>query len=483
MPRPSRTPTKPPSPKASSSKSSSSKAKTPSTSSGKAGPSARREETSRPSGSRTRDRVRRHATVRVTAHGKEINVPSALTLLDKDPFREPELFSQAPWFIPVLWKDKELINEYVTARDLPGRLPVRALSFPEWDLRFVVPDHAVLRQKDETHERARIELTRLLYKRLRRIHEGYPVGRDMAFDTWNFRSGGESRYGVYLSRLNASNWKGPVRATERALCFARPLLRADFRTTRKSHSYEFVEMIKWERKTRTRTGFLVPYQMVEIDRITHRARIGRYVKIPDWFGEVEVCRGMQVDLPPVLTYRGIELIDDPESGLWTVFYSEWLVKIAVFLLWEVYDQCRLWFLPTRVITDLRNMRIKDELGSEYNVVELKDYLDRIESTDWTQVPVSQALRGATRRVDHSPGRKADAGDFIYYSPWLDRVITAEEARAESRNPRQHPEGFKTGYVQTSYEETRDLYSTLRDSRPAEGASNSSPAHSASRSES
>lgn len=60
-----------------------------------------------------------------------------------------------------------------------------------------------------------------------------------------------------------------------SLLFERPLLRSDFRVNNKSlHAYQ-VDFISWERLVRSCTGFLVPYQRLEIYRIHPSARSSR----------------------------------------------------------------------------------------------------------------------------------------------------------------------------------------------------------------
>lgn len=70
------------------------------------------------------------------------------------------------------------------------------------------------------------------------------------------------------------------------------------------------------------------------------------------------------------------------------------------------------------------------LGSSVNYSELTDLLDLIDGVDWSEVPVEQALRG-TRRHDASPGRTANAGDFIWYDPWNKSFSTAVTDRAHT----------------------------------------------------
>ena len=74
---------------------------------------------------------------------------------------------------------------------------------------------------------------RLVYQRLNRT-----VGTDIVpaplpgehdLDTWYFRTEGEAGYGEKLMKLDYSRFRGVVDVRQDALCFDRPLLRAEFR--------------------------------------------------------------------------------------------------------------------------------------------------------------------------------------------------------------------------------------------------------------
>ena len=88
------------------------------------------------------------------------------------------------------------------------------------------------------------------------------------------------------------------------------------------------DYVRWEREVRSRTGFLVPYQCVEVDAMARKARMGRYVPVPKHFAYLEVPRGCLAELPPILTYRSSKLLDF-SSGFWTMFHTEWALNCAV----------------------------------------------------------------------------------------------------------------------------------------------------------
>ena len=45
----------------------------------------------------------------------------------------------------------------------------------------------------------------------------------------------------------------------------------------------------------------------------------------------------------MFSYKIVDLMD-PQSGWWILAYTEFAAKVAAFILFEVYDNCRLWGL-------------------------------------------------------------------------------------------------------------------------------------------
>ena len=342
-----------------------------------------------------------------------------------DPIRDASLYASAPWMIPAAVREWDLLEEYVIADRLPGGLPLEACYTEDWLRRCAVPTEAIKKRLGETPQKSREAYCTLVYARLGRSHDADLIPESYGFDTWSFRTYGESYYGAILSQIDYRQWRGQTIPRDDALCFDRPILRAEFRyVTRYGTARAYWRMIEWERRMRSRTGFFIPYQCLEAERLTPTAKIGRYVRIPDHFADVEVPRGCYVDLPPVLTYKGVEMMQDPSSGLWVVFYAEYTARVAAFLLWEVYDRYRLWFVPER----------------------LRQWI--IDETDWSGVPKEWAVRGRGKGFNYSPGRTDAGGDYILYDPWSKEKLNSYEeveSRRHRRERRTVPENHPTGY--------------------------------------
>ena len=84
-------------------------------------------------------------------------------------------------------------------------------------------------------------------------------------------------------------------------------------------------------------SILVPYQMVEAERIHRSHYASRYVVATRVWESLKVPRGCLVEHPPSITYLGSRLIANPRSGVWVVVITEWVARVAAFILWGAYD--------------------------------------------------------------------------------------------------------------------------------------------------
>ncbi|CAN8063272.1 unnamed protein product [Agarophyton chilense] len=149
--------------------------------------------------------------------------------------------------------------------------------------------------------------------------------------------------------------------------------------------------------------------MIEIDRIRRNARFGRYIGIPEHWAAIESSLGCPVELPPAISYIGSALVKDPFSGYWTVVYTEFIAKMAVFLLWDAYDTFRVWYMLPTARKYAKELDLSLVLGSRANHADFLHLLDLIDSVDWSGVPSDQSACGTrARHHDHSPGRTASA---------------------------------------------------------------------------
>lgn len=251
------------------------------------------------------------------------------------PMRDSELFSRAPWFHPQGLLDTALVMSYVDAGGwLPGGFRLETIQSWDWKTHIAVHSSCLRRdrQNGESLHDARSAMARLAFQRMSRTLSDVPIPPALQLDLGLYRTDGEISYAERLSQLDVSRWRGFFGPDTGALCWTRPIILAEFRYIRKGSRGNFKESIRFERRCRRRFGYMVPYQSVEAQRFHPRHLQGRYVRIPNCWGSLEMPGGCYVELPPCVSYVGSQLISDKDSGFWAVFASEWCAKVAAHIL-------------------------------------------------------------------------------------------------------------------------------------------------------
>ncbi|CAN8068179.1 unnamed protein product [Agarophyton chilense] len=342
-------------------------------------------------------------------------MPNAAYVASAGVIRAPS----SPWFDPVAIHDEALIQQYVHGGYFSDGIPEHAIYSDDWASHMALPDNAIAEYSTETFSEARTRFTKLIYKRLLRFISTVLLPQDWELDTWKARTDGEVySYIETLVEVDVSGWRGVRGVRDAALCFQQPLLRAEFRFLRK-REIPYWDYLRWERRTRSRLGYLVPYQMIEIDRVRRNARFGRYIGNTEHLAAIESPRGCPVELPQALSYIGSALVNDPFSRYWTVVYTEFIAKMAVFLLWDGYDIFRVWYMSPTARKYARELDLSLVLGSRANHADFLHLVDLIDTS---------------------------AGDLVWYDPWTRQLITSEQARFLRENPRDMPPNQLTGYL-------------------------------------
>ena len=198
--------------------------------------------------------------------------PHPEELYGLSPIEHPRLFAAVPWLLPGSYRDRRLIDEHVMADVLPDGLPLGAIECDDWIRRCVVPDHALIRSRSAwggtrraSIGEARTAYTKLVYQRLHRFPGDTVVPPELGF---------EAVYGPALADalVLTDECRREMTPKQEALAFRRSLLRAEFRFMRRRDDAEFVEMLRWGRRVRSRFGYLVPYQMREVQNLDAVAR-------------------------------------------------------------------------------------------------------------------------------------------------------------------------------------------------------------------
>ena len=72
-----------------------------------------------------------------------------------------------------------------------------------------------------------------------------PMPGEHELDTWYYRTEGEAGYGEKLMKLDYARFRGTIDVHQDALCYNRPILRAEFRFLRKNVQENFWDLIRW----------------------------------------------------------------------------------------------------------------------------------------------------------------------------------------------------------------------------------------------
>ena len=263
---------------------------------------------------------------------------------------------------------------------------------------------------------------------LRRLFCIEPIPSSVGVDLFVYRTRGEIPYVqalVSIPLATIEGWRGVTGVRQAAICFAKPLLRIEFRFLSKRSEY-WLEQVADERYDRSLWNLAVPFQCPQARQMTRDARRRGFCRFPEAWQRYEVAQGCTPELPTVVSYKTSQLMRR-DSGWWVVVYTEHACKTAAYLLMDVYDSLRLWWIPTALIEAIRALDLVEVLGNQANVHELNQLLQVIESTDFTMVDSQNSLRYAN--TGFCPGRTAPGGDFIYYDPWTRTKLSKSQYEA------------------------------------------------------
>lgn len=358
-----------------------------------------------------------------------------------------DLLAEAPWLELEALADNELMKRYSEEGWLPGSVPLSALNTPAWRDRCCHAKGALFVTSSRTDFAVRREFARAVYSGYNRLRTFVPVDPLLRLDMHLYRTQGEIEYARALGALGPDilgPWRGRLMVAQRALMFTKPQLRCEFRYLRKNAPY-WRSFVRSERRARSVMGNLVPYQDITAFQFRADARADRWPVVNTLWSRVEVPQGCLVELPPVVSYLGSELVADPESGVWVVVLTEMVAKTASFILQEAYDCYRLWALSPHTIRFIRELDLSLVLGNQVNVDELLGFVQVIEDTDFKSLPGRWKNR-SSRSVEKSPGRIGVGADWVYYDPHERRCIDEATAKAKLAGVRASiPTGHPVGY--------------------------------------
>ncbi|KAI0559062.1 hypothetical protein FGB62_169g43 [Gracilaria domingensis] len=368
-------------------------------------------------------------------------LPTLRELAGKSPRTNAELFVRLPWFYAHGIHDRDAILAYVDhARLLPGRLPMQAVFSRDWTRRIVAqPDALNVAGRLETNPR---DFMNLVYNRIGRTSCGLLIPARQDMDTWAYRTEGEIAY-VDALRDAIVNGDFPsgsrLQPASRMLLWNSLILPENFESRSEANTAKsYWGGLRFERRCRNHTGCFIAYQMVEVNEFRRDNLDRRYVLVPSWFSEYEVPIDMRVELPPVVTYQGFELVQNPRSGLSALFLSEWVALVAKRFLWDA-AQSRLRVIPKALLRDIEDMNLSFVLSGKRRYRELLRCVSQHDDVDWRRVPESRAptIRRNERASNYSPGRGYDdgthtSGTWVKFS-WETMLVAEAEFLREGAN--------------------------------------------------
>ncbi len=395
---------------------------------------------------------RNTAVVLAPHNGREFPVcPAPATFDDIDCYADDDVtirtIGRAPWFDrDVVYHPANQLSRYDDGYGfLPGFIHAGSVNSYCWRFQYCVRDRDIAQRPNVLPSTLRNDFAVAAYDGLNRLNTIQPIPDDIDCDMFALRYESDAEY---LRALNAipeatrQGWVGVVGVRQEALCYTGPMLRLEFRYNTKSSDY-WLNWCAEERFFRCRYGQVIPYHCPQAVLMNHEARRRSFVRLPAGWDRYEVPQGANVRTPRVFTYKPSQMLAR-DSPWFVVAYTEQVAETAVWLLFEVYDSLRLWWVSPDTIRGIRALDLRVVLGNQANVDELESLLCVIEGTRFEREPVAQSLRYT--EANGCLGRTGPGGDFIYYDPWAEKKLTPKEyqeklVRARPQMPAGHPTGY------------------------------------------
>ena len=378
------------------------------------------------------------------------NFPAPRLLKNADYTRESELFGAAPWFDRDMIDNDILIKRYATDGWLPGMVPVEAVTSWCWRMQYACRDNDLFVSVRVSREQARAKFARAAMDGFHRIKTWTRVFPSQSC-FFMYRTAGEQEYLERLNRIPAATieaWRGKCEVNNTAWCGAHPLFAAEFRYLDKRASY-WTDFVRHERRMRAKYGLAIPYQCLTAFDMQDDFRVAGFPRLTSFWRRIEVPRGCCAELPPVFTYKAEQLMD-PESGWWVVAYTEFVLRVAAYLLFDAYDNLRVWAMSPDMTRLLKEIDLVGPLGSEANSTEALRIVAAIESINFDNQPENWRSRG--NYASGSTGRNGPGADYVYYNVCQDRLITEREASELAQRRRVIPDGHPRGWDHVSVPE-------------------------------
>lgn len=192
------------------------------------------------------------------------------------------------------------------------------------------------------------------------------VPKRFGLDVFQYRTKDEEEYVWRLVALDpplVTSWVGHENVDGRAVSFVKPQLCVDFFYLEKTSSQYWLSFVRNEQLTRAATGQAVLYRCVTQNNIFSAKTMIAYVKLTVGWSRIEMWMGNWAELSPVFTYKGCAMMN-AQSGYWMVGYTKLVAKTVVFIVFDAYNNYRIWRLLRRTIAHMRKLSLKPDLESD-----------------------------------------------------------------------------------------------------------------------
>ena len=355
----------------------------------------------------------------------------------------PDLYGMAPWFDRGALEAGGIVERYAFNGELPGGIPLNAVYKWAWVNQFAVNDNDLRLGYNRDVQRARREFAMRAMNGFDRLMTSVVPAADVS-GAAVCRTYTEVGYIDALNEIPAATingWRGRLTVSQDAYVWNKSMLMAEFRYLRKDSSY-WVKSVADTRRFRSRLNRAVPYECLNMFGLHDGYFLNGFAELTPQWRKLEVPRGCNAELPMIFSYKMDEL-HDPQSGYWVVAYTEWVVKVAAFILFDVYDSYRLWALSPAMIEAIGQLNLDQALGNRENARELRRLVAVIENTRFSDFPAEWRARGSHASLD--PGRQGPGADFIYYNPWTRSAVSRDDARDLAARERVIPDGHPMGW--------------------------------------
>ena len=116
------------------------------------------------------------------------------------------------------------------------------------------------------------------------------------------------------------------------------------------------------------------------------------IKVPSWFVRYEVHYGLDVETPPIASYRGSALMSGEQSHEWKIFLTEWAALASYELMYQA-RQGRFHFITADLRGLIRDLGFKTIMLDRDDLARrLETLIDEIDMIKWSELsPQNRAL--------------------------------------------------------------------------------------------